>query len=109
MLFAIITVFILLWSPYNIMALYASKYGFESIPNWAWALGYWLCYLNSTLNPACYAACNKVKRRIDTVLDKNDFKTFKKTFKNILTGRGFRSQAQIYTQKPDKSRKKNCL
>ena len=60
LLLSILCVFIVLWLPYNIMALYASRNGFQSIPTWAWSLGYWLCYLNSTLNPACYAACNQV-------------------------------------------------
>ena len=89
LLLSILCVFIVLWLPYNIMALYASRNGFQSIPTWAWSLGYWLCYLNSTVNPACYAACNQVTSR--HYLIQNRFvQTFKRTFKDILTGKIFR-------------------
>ena len=63
------------------MALIASAKGFEAIPTWAWSLGYWLCYLNSTLNPACYAACNKVFNDIHANLIKSEFRLSKKLSK----------------------------
>lgn len=60
---AILLTFIITWTPYNILVLLKPVTSSQRIPPQVWDFFYYLCYINSTINPMCYALCNASFRR----------------------------------------------
>lgn len=61
---AILLTFIITWTPYNILVLLKPvTSSSRQIPPQVWDFFYYLCYINSTINPMCYALCNASFRR----------------------------------------------
>ena len=60
----LLLVFIVTWLPYNVLVLIKTLSGGEGpVPEKVWNFSYYLCYINSTINPLCYALCNAQFRR----------------------------------------------
>lgn len=61
---AILLTFIITWTPYNILVLLKPVTSPSTrLPPQVWDFFYFLCYINSTINPVCYALCNASFRR----------------------------------------------
>lgn len=85
---AILFAFTVTWTPYNVLVLYKTLSNCEDddcITPGLWNFAYYLCYINSTVNPFCYALCNANFRRTYTRILSCKWHNKKKT----LDSRGF--------------------
>lgn len=85
---AILFAFTITWTPYNVLVLYKTLSNCEDddcIAPGLWNFAYYLCYINSTVNPFCYALCNANFRRTYTRILTCKWHNKKKT----LDSRGF--------------------
>ena len=64
----ILGAFVFCWTPWHVLSLIIG-YCPDCVPGVLYDISYWLCYLNSPINPFCYALANQ---------------QFKKTFSRIL-------------------------
>ncbi|CAL1265257.1 unnamed protein product [Larinioides sclopetarius] len=82
---AILFAFTVTWTPYNVLVLYKTLTNCEDddcITPGLWNFAYYLCYINSTVNPFCYALCNANFRRTYTRILSCKWHNKKKTLDN---------------------------
>ncbi|XP_054709307.1 muscarinic acetylcholine receptor DM1-like [Uloborus diversus] len=82
---AILFAFTVTWTPYNVLVLYKTLSNCEDddcITPGLWNFAYYLCYINSTVNPFCYALCNANFRRTYTRILSCKWHNKKKTLDN---------------------------
>ena len=60
---AILLAFVVTWLPYSVLTVLKGLQLEEGIPKALWDFSYYLCYINSTVNPVLYALCNAAFRR----------------------------------------------
>ncbi|GAV07323.1 hypothetical protein RvY_17169 [Ramazzottius varieornatus] len=78
---AILFAFIITWTPYNVFVL-INAFSPDFIPELLFNISYYLCYINSTVNPICYALCNA---------------NFRKTYVRILCCRQTRNNSSAFS------------